>query len=74
MTPQRENRDLKKAPPQPPPLAFRVPSRLKTLDGKLKKKLCHFASVLNCLFDLGFGSMNLGQKARLLCDSPKRKP
>ena len=31
MTPQRENRDLKKAPPRPPPLAFRVPLKLETI-------------------------------------------
>ena len=31
MTPQRENRDLKKAPPRPPPLAFRAPLKLETL-------------------------------------------
>ena len=31
------------------------------------------AATLNAFRSL-FGSMNLGQKARLLCDSPKRKP
>ena len=39
MTPQRENRDLKKAPPRPPPLAFRAHLESETLGDTYKKKL-----------------------------------
>ena len=63
MTPQRENRDLKKAPPLPPPLVFRAHLESETLGGTYKLKFGVLLRIV-CLFDLGFGHC-LGQKAKL---------
>ena len=59
MTPQRENRDLKKAPPRPPPLAFRAPLKLETLVVH-RMGNCVVCLIVGQCFDW---SMNLGQKA-----------
>ena len=60
MTPKRENCDLKKARPRPPPLAH---LKSDTLGGTYKQKFEVLLKIV-CLFDLGFG-LCLGQKTKL---------
>ena len=63
VTPKRENCDLKKAPPRPPPLAFGAHLKSDTLGGTYKQKFEVLLKIV-CLFDLGFG-LCLGQKTKL---------